>query len=67
MITRWFTTSPNLQEFNMSGRNGDKSRFHRERKQKIARRQRTRELLKRGTAEPKSVDASARNTRPASA
>ena len=51
----------------MSGRNGDKSRFHRERKQKIARRQRTRELLKRGTAEPKSVDASARNTRPASA
>jgi len=29
----------------MSERNGDKSRFHRERKQKIARRQRTRELL----------------------
>ena len=51
----------------MSGRNGDKSRFHRERKQKIARRLRTRELLKRGTAEGKSVDASARNPQPASA
>jgi len=30
----------------MSGINGDKARFHRERKQKIARRKRTRELLK---------------------
>ena len=30
----------------MSGINGDKSRFHRERKQKIARRKRNRELLK---------------------
>jgi hypothetical protein len=30
----------------MSAINGDKSRFHRERKQKIARRKRTRELLK---------------------
>lgn len=29
----------------MSARNGDKSRFHRERKQKIARRKRTHELL----------------------
>ncbi len=29
----------------MSGINGDKSRFHRERKQKIARRQRARKLL----------------------
>jgi hypothetical protein len=28
----------------MSGINGDKSRFHRKRKQKIARRQKTREL-----------------------
>ncbi|HET7205910.1 MAG TPA: hypothetical protein VFI95_04945 [Terriglobales bacterium] len=35
----------------MSARNGDKSRFHRERKQKIARRKRTQELLQRvGTA-----------------
>lgn len=30
----------------MSGINGDKSRFHRERKQKIARRNRNRELFK---------------------
>jgi hypothetical protein len=30
----------------MSGINGDKSRFHRERKQKIARRSRNQELLK---------------------
>lgn len=29
----------------MSAKNGDKSRFNRERKQKIARRKRTRELL----------------------
>ena len=50
----------------MSARNGDKSRFHRERKQKIARRQRTRELLK-STAERKSADASARKARPVSA
>jgi hypothetical protein len=33
--------------------NGDKSRFHRERKQKIARRQRTRELMKAAAAPPK--------------
>ena len=44
----------------MSALNGDKSRFHRDRKQKIARRQRTRELLKKGIAEHKSVDVSAR-------
>jgi hypothetical protein len=31
----------------MSSMNGDKSRYHRERKQKIARRKRTRELLER--------------------
>jgi len=31
----------------MSARNGDKSRFNRERKQKIARRKRNQELLKR--------------------
>jgi hypothetical protein len=38
----------------MSGINGDKARFHRERKQKIARRSRTRELLlKRPREEPK--------------
>ncbi len=43
----------------MSARNGDRSRFHRERKQKIARRQRTRELLKRAATEPKSLDGPA--------
>ncbi len=50
----------------MSARNGDKSRFHRDRKQKIARRQRSRELLNRG-AERKSVDVSVRQPRPVSA
>jgi hypothetical protein len=44
----------------MSALNGDKSRFNRERKQKIARRQRTRELLKRVEAERKSVHPSPR-------
>lgn len=43
----------------MSAINGDKSRFHRERKQKIARRQRTRELLKREAMQRKSADVSA--------
>jgi hypothetical protein len=38
----------------MSAKNGDKSRFNRERKQKIARRKRTRELLERNTKLPKS-------------
>jgi len=37
----------------MSARNGDKSRFHRERKQKIARRKRTQELLERAAKERK--------------
>ena len=45
----------------MSALNGDKSRFNRERRQKIARRQRTRELLKRAAAERKSADPLARN------
>jgi hypothetical protein len=43
----------------MSALNGDKSRFHRERKQKIARRKRTRELLKRVTMQRKSADSPA--------
>ena len=51
----------------MSARNGDKSRYHRERKQKIARRQRTRELLTRGFAERKSVDGFAHKPRSVSA
>ncbi|MBZ5598974.1 MAG: hypothetical protein LAN83_11685 [Acidobacteriia bacterium] len=37
----------------MSGINGDKSRFHRQRKQKIARRQRNRELLQGLAEQPK--------------
>jgi hypothetical protein len=44
----------------MSALNGDKPTYHRERKHRIARRQRTRKLLKLATAERKSVDPSAR-------
>jgi len=39
----------------MSSRNGDRSRFHRERKQKIARRKRTRELIESTATQSKSV------------
>jgi hypothetical protein len=41
----------------MSGINGDKSRFHRQRKQKIERRKRNRELLKNLMIQPKQVVA----------
>jgi hypothetical protein len=41
----------------MSARNGDKSRFNRERKQKIARRKRTRELLHLAASQMKSAEA----------
>ena len=49
----------------MSARNGDKSRFNRERKQRIARRKRTQALLQRAAterrpaagAQPRSVSA----------
>ncbi len=41
----------------MSGINGDKSRFHRERKEKLARRIRNRKLFKGLPAPPKSVAA----------
>ena len=52
----------------MSSKNGDKSRFHRERKQKIARRQRTQELLSRAMMQKKSAAASPRaNARPVQA
>ena len=44
----------------MSGINGDKSRFNRERKQKIARRKRNRELLERAAKSNKSADTTAR-------
>jgi hypothetical protein len=39
----------------MSARNGDKSRFNRERKQKIARRKRTLELLQRARTQGKAT------------
>jgi len=39
----------------MSARNGDKSRFHRERKQKIARRKRTLEIFERAKTQSKSA------------
>jgi len=39
----------------MSSRNGDRSRFHRVRKQNIARRKRTHELLESAAAHAKSV------------
>jgi len=39
----------------MSSVNGDKSRFNRERKQKIARRHKTRELLKQASNQPASA------------
>jgi len=45
----------------MSARNGDKSRYHRERKQKIARRKRTQELLQHAAKGQKQVV----NSRPA--
>jgi len=41
----------------MSQINGDKARFNRERKQKIARRKRTRELLRREAMQSRSVDS----------
>ena len=44
----------------MSSINGDKSRFHRERKQKLARRKRNRELLKSGPTQKKSSDTARR-------
>jgi hypothetical protein len=37
----------------MSGINGDKSRFHRQRKQKLARRKRNHEMLKNLVEQPK--------------
>jgi hypothetical protein len=47
----------------MSGINGDKARFHRERKKKIARRLRNRESLKISAAGPKA-DASTSVSKP---
>jgi len=51
----------------MSARNGDKSRFHRERKQKIARRKRTKELQRSAAKARESAGATVRaQPRPAS-
>jgi len=44
----------------MSARNGDKSRFNRERKQKIARRKRTHQLLEREAKARKPENTSVR-------
>jgi hypothetical protein len=41
----------------MSAVNGDKSRFNRERKQKIAKRKKVRELMKLAPAQPKPAAA----------
>lgn len=46
----------------MSSRKDDKSRFHRERKPKIAGWTRTRDLLKGAATQPGSVDGSAGRT-----
>jgi hypothetical protein len=52
----------------MSARNGDKSRFNRERKQKIARRKRTHALLARSTKAHKLATTTVRaRPRPVSA
>ncbi len=44
----------------MSARNGDKSRFNRQRKQNIAKRKRTHEVLEHTAKEPKPGDISSR-------
>ena len=43
----------------MSGQNGDKARFHRIRKQKIARRTHARELVKGTAVQPKRMSSAA--------
>jgi hypothetical protein len=48
------------QELYMSARNGDKSRFNRQRKQKIARRKHTPELLERAAKARESADTTVR-------
>jgi hypothetical protein len=45
----------------MSAVNGDKARFNRQRKQKIARRKRTHELLKKDLLKQASIQAKAAN------
>ncbi|HEX3739816.1 MAG TPA: hypothetical protein VHV29_08820 [Terriglobales bacterium] len=48
----------------MSAINGDKARFHRDRKEKIARRKRTRELLNSANAQP-NKKAHSQSSKPA--
>ena len=48
-----------LEELNMSGINGGKSRFHRARKRTIEKRKRNRELIAKLAKELKSATASA--------
>lgn len=64
----WLTVleARNNKEFIMSGVNGDKSRFNRLRKQKLARRIRNRELFEKAS-QPKPPAASASHKRPANA
>jgi hypothetical protein len=61
---RWLTSAVSksslTQEFIMSARNGDKSRFNRERKRKITRRKRAQELLEHTAKAGKSEDAAVR-------
>jgi hypothetical protein len=60
VIGQRFVLHLNEQEPIMSARNGDKSRFHRERKQKIARRKRNQGLLHSAGSAQKPVTASSR-------
>jgi len=53
-----FRVSAELQELTMSGINGDKARFNRLRKQKIARRLRNQEMLKEMAAPAKPAKSS---------
>ena len=55
-----WTSDDSYQEFTMSARNGDKSRFNRERKQKIARRKRIHKMLGRAAKGRKAADATIR-------
>jgi len=55
------------EEQSMSGINGDKARFHRERKQKIARRLRNREQFKNFLVSKPSAASNAKKQKEASA
>ena len=56
----WQQPNQPAREFYMSARNGDKSRFNRKRKQKIARRKHTQGLLERVKKALQSADATVR-------